>query len=154
MKKIVFTSVFIFFFLFLTVFAQHKTENNRAYSLPATKKSSDPLEASKERGQIVYQKECLSCHQEDGSGAQRMFPPLIKTKAVLGEKAYLIQTVLKGSGGINKDREEIYQNVMAPHNHLSNRQVADVLTYIRNSFGNKVVAVNAAEVKVIRARIK
>ena len=154
MRKNVFTSVFIFFFLFLTVFAQQKTENLRAYSLPVTKKISDPLEASIERGLIVYQKECLSCHQEDGSGVQRMFPPLIKTKAVLGKKSYLIQTVLKGSGGINKNMEDIYHNVMAPHNHLTDRQVADVLTYIRNSFGNKVVAVNAAEVKVIRSKIK
>jgi mono/diheme cytochrome c family protein len=45
---------------------------------------------------------------------------------------------------------EYYQNTMEPHQHLSNRQIADVLTYIRNSFGNKASAVSEEEVKKLR----
>ena len=43
---------------------------------------------------------------------------------------------------------------MAPHNHLTDQQIADVLTYIRNSFGNNAIAVTPGDVKYVRARTK
>jgi mono/diheme cytochrome c family protein len=49
---------------------------------------------------------------------------------------------------------ETYHNVMAPHSDLTDQQIADVLTYVRNSFGNKATAVTEAEVKAIRAKNK
>ena len=49
---------------------------------------------------------------------------------------------------------ETYSNNMAPHNFLSDQEIADVLTYVRNSFGNKASAIKAAEVKVVRATAK
>jgi mono/diheme cytochrome c family protein len=45
---------------------------------------------------------------------------------------------------------ETYSNIMAPHDFLKDQEVADVLTYVRNSFGNKASAVTAAEVKAAR----
>jgi mono/diheme cytochrome c family protein len=58
----------------------------------------------------------------------------------------------------NTERVEIdgehYSNIMAPHADLSDQQIADVLTYIRNNWSNKASAVNAAEVKSIRAKLK
>jgi mono/diheme cytochrome c family protein len=112
------------------------------------------LQASIARGKIVYGARCLTCHQIDGSGVQNMNPPLIKTKWVVGDKSQLIQIVLKGSNtGVTIDDIE-YHNVMASHKDLSDLQIADVLTYVRNSFGNKAKAVTAAEVMAERAKLK
>jgi len=47
-----------------------------------------------------------------------------------------------------------YHNVMAPHADLSDLQIADVLTYVRNSFGNKAKAVTEVEVQTVRAKLK
>jgi mono/diheme cytochrome c family protein len=112
------------------------------------------LAASIERGKKVYTERCLSCHQPDGGGVQNMNPPLTKTKWVLGDKVQLIQIVLKGlSTGVEIDGDS-YHNVMASHADLSDLQIADVLTYVRNSFGNKTKAITEADVKAVRAKTK
>ena len=112
------------------------------------------LKASLTRGLLVYQQTCLACHLADALGVQNMNPPLVKTKYVLGDKTVLVQIVLKGMTGEVEIDGETYHNVMAPHSDLSDQQIADVLTYIRNSFGNKASAVSPAEVKAIRAKTK
>ena len=50
--------------------------------------------------------------------------------------------------------DEFYSNNMASHKDLSDQQIADVLTYVRNNFGNKASAVTAAEVKAVRNKKK
>ena len=49
---------------------------------------------------------------------------------------------------------ETYSNSMAPHNYLTDQQISDMLTYIRNSFGNKATAIAPCDVKYVRARTK
>lgn len=110
--------------------------------------------ASLERGKTIYTTYCLACHQADGSGVPGLNPPLIKTKWVLGDKKQLITILLKGMDEpIEVDGEE-YSNVMASHAFLKDQEVADVLNYVRNSFGNKASGVTSAEVKAVRATVK
>jgi mono/diheme cytochrome c family protein len=116
--------------------------------------SASPLKSAITRGHIVYTKYCLSCHQVDGSGVPNMNPPLIKTKWTLGPKSVLIQQVLKGSSGKVEIDGDTFSNTMPPLKALTDQQIADVLTYVRNSFGNKASMVTAAEVKAIRAKTK
>jgi mono/diheme cytochrome c family protein len=113
-----------------------------------------PLQASMTRGQVVYQQVCLACHQADAGGVLGMNPPLIKTTYVLGAKTPLIKIVLNGMTGTVTINGDDYHNVMAPHSDLSDQQIADVLTYVRNSFGNKASAVTVAQVKAVRAANK
>ena len=115
---------------------------------------SPSLKAAKERGKKVYDMYCLSCHMQDGNGVPRMNPPLVKTKWVLGDKKKLIAIILKGMDEAIEVNGQSFSNVMASHDYLNDQQIADVLTYIRNSFGNKAAAVTAAEVKTVRAKIK
>jgi mono/diheme cytochrome c family protein len=115
-------------------------------------KSGEPPKAALERGKKVYDLYCLACHQADGSGVPNMNPPLTKTKWVLGEKSILIQVILKGMDEEIEVNGETFHNVMAPHDHLSDQEIADVLTYIRNSFGNKASPVTLEEVKMERKR--
>jgi mono/diheme cytochrome c family protein len=113
-----------------------------------------PLQASMTRGKQVYLQVCLACHQADAGGVQGMNPPLIKTTYVLGAKTPLIKIVLNGMTGPVTINGDDFHNVMAPHSDLTDQQIADVLTYIRNSFGNKASAVTVAQVKAVRAANK
>ena len=119
-----------------------------------TQPKPSALKQSIARGEKVYQTVCLACHQVDGAGIPRMAPPLVKTKWVLGDKKQLIKIVLQGlpGGEIEIDGDTV-QNAMPPQEGaLSDLQIADVLTFVRNSFGNKASAVLPAEVKVQRAK--
>ena len=116
--------------------------------------AQDPLTISKQRGKKVYEMYCLPCHMEDGGGVPRMNPPLVKTSYVLGDKKALINIVLKGMDEPIEIDGETYTNVMAPHDFLKDQEIADVLTYVRNSFGNKASLVTVAEVKAVRAAKK
>ncbi|MBD3750754.1 MAG: cytochrome c [Sphingobacteriales bacterium] len=105
------------------------------------------------RGKVIYTQYCLPCHQADGGGVLHLNPPLIKTSYVLGSKVTLVEILTKGlNKGVEIDGDS-YTNPM-PAQNLTDQQVADVLTFVRNSFGNKASAVSAAEVKAIRAKLK
>lgn len=123
----------------------------------ATKKTVAPpsstLKASIERGKAVYAANCLTCHQPDGSGVPMMNPPLIKTKWVLGDKSVLINQVLKGSKNTVEIDGDTFHNTMPPLAVLTDEQIADVITYVRNSFGNKASAVSPTQVKQLRAKL-
>ena len=111
------------------------------------------IQASMTRGKQVYLEQCLACHQADGSGVPNMNPPLIKSKYVQGDKAALVRIVLNGMKG-TKIGDVDYSGVMVPHPDLTDAEIADVLTFARNSFGNKASAVTAAQVKAVRATNK
>jgi len=135
-----------------SLIAQTKTTVKR----PAVKSSSNStsLRASLTRGKTVYAANCLACHQADGSGVPNLNPPLIQTSWVLGSKVVLVNQVLNGSKGKVEIDGDRFENAMPPQAHLSDQQIADVLTYVRNSFGNKAAVVTAMEVKSARAKRK
>lgn len=83
-----------------------------------------------------------------------MYPPLSKTTYVLGDKTRLIKIVLGGLSDQLEINGETYTNAMPSFGIFTDKEVADVLTYIRNSFGNKASAVSAAEVKKVRAGMR
>lgn len=113
-----------------------------------------PSKLVMDRGKKVYESVCIACHMADGGGMAPMNPPLIKTKWVLGDKKALAKIVLKGlKGGEIEINGETYNNPMPPlEATLDDQQIADVLTYVRNSFGNKASVVTVAEVKAQRAK--
>ena len=110
------------------------------------------VQQSKTTGEKIFKKYCISCHMADGSGVPHMNPPLIQTKYVLGEKEDLIKIILNGIGNVEINGET-YTNKMPPLKKiLKDQQIADVLTYVRNSFGNKAPAVTVTEVKAVRSK--
>jgi len=112
------------------------------------------IAASIAKGKDVYMQTCVTCHQVDGGGVQNMNPPLIKTTYVLGDKTKLITIVLNGFNERVEIEGNTYSNVMPSHDFLKDQDIANVLTYVRNSFGNKASTVTATEVKKVRATVK
>ena len=118
---------------------------------PAAKATAKPsAAATKSPGQLIYEQNCLTCHQANGSGVPNLNPPLRGTDWVLGDKTRLINVLLKGLQG-QEIEGDMYDNAMPAHDFLNDIQIADVLTYIRSNFGNKAEAVTADEVKAVRA---
>jgi mono/diheme cytochrome c family protein len=151
--------VFAFVLLFIPglVKAQTKkpvTKKPVSSTSKTTSSSASTLKSSISRGQTVYTTFCLTCHQVDGSGVHNLNPPLIKTKWTLGPKTVLIEQVLKGSNGKVEIDGETFHNTMPPLATLTDQQIADVLTYVRNNFENKASQVTPAEVKAVRAKTK
>lgn len=105
-------------------------------------------------GKKLYEQYCLTCHQADGSGVPKMNPPLIKTSYVTGDKKKLIQWILTGSVENVPIDGKYYSNNMPPQNYLKDEEIADILTYVRSSFGNKASVITAIDVKNIRAITK
>ena len=142
MKKIILV-VSLFSVTCLLVIAQTKKPIKKTIDNPA---------ASIERGKSVYQRECLSCHQADGGGVPHMNPPLAGSTDVIGvDKKKIIGIVLHGMTDRIPLDDEYYSNNMASHANLTNQQIADVLSFVRNSFGNKADVVTLAEVAAVRA---
>ncbi|MEL6589728.1 MAG: cytochrome c [Bacteroidota bacterium] len=105
------------------------------------------------QGGAVYKRYCIACHMEDGQGAAGLNPPLVDTKYVLGEKEQLILIALNGFNGEELEvKGEIYNGIMTPHNFLSDAELANVLTYVRNSWGNEASEITVDEVAAVRAK--
>ena len=108
-------------------------------------------------GREIYAKEgyCITCHQPDGKGlAAAGFPPLTGTKWVTGNEERLIKIVLKGLMGELEVNGVKYpgQVPMTPYGGLLNdKEIASVLTYVRNSFGNQASPILPEQVKKVRA---
>ena len=113
-----------------------------------------------QKGSAIYSREgfCKTCHQADGKGLEASgFPPLYRSKWVSGSDERLIKLVIKGMYGPIEVKNKKYpgQVPMTPFGGmLKDDEIAAVLTYVRNSFGNKAPAVSAQKVKEVRASIK
>lgn len=112
------------------------------------------LKKSLDSGKVVYQKNCLTCHQVTGGGVPKMNPPLIHAAFVTGDKTKLIKWVLLGSTEKVPIDGKYYSNNMPAQATLKDQQIADVLTYIRNNFKNKASAITPEDVKKTRGTIK
>jgi mono/diheme cytochrome c family protein len=112
------------------------------------------------KGKAIYSREgfCTTCHQPDGKGLPASgFPPLNGTNWVVGNQDRLIKLVLKGMYGPIQVKGKKYPGqvpMTAFGAMLKDDEIAAVLTYIRNSFGNKASAVSSAKVKQVRAASK
>lgn len=115
-------------------------------------KIAAPSAAAMARGKELFTSICLACHQADGSGVPQLNPPLTPNEWVAGPKPRIIKLVLNGSQGKVDIDGDTFNNAMPAQGYLSDQQIADVLTYVRNSFGNKASAVTPAEVKAQRGK--
>ncbi|MCG8582342.1 MAG: cytochrome c [Bacteroidales bacterium] len=113
-------------------------------------KTSEAPQQVDHPGEVIYKRHCLSCHQVNAGGIPKMYPPLAKNKVISGDKEPLIDIVLNGMSGEIEVNGEIYNGVMASYRNLSDKEVADVLNYLRAGFGNSGEKVTVDDVKALR----
>lgn len=132
-----------------TVDSVYLPEGGAIQNLPNEKApefSAKTFEQRIEAGKSVYAQNCAACHQAAGEGVPNVFPPLAKSDFLMKDKKRAIDVVLKGKQGEIVVNGAKYNGVM-PMLNLSDEDAANVLTYIRNSWGNKDGEVTPAEVK-------
>jgi len=103
------------------------------------------------RGAAVHARTCIACHQPTGLGLPPVFPPLANAPIVAGNPELPVKFILQGLMGPITVNGMTYNSMMPPVAGVSDADIADVLTYVRQSFGNKANAVTADQVKAIRA---
>lgn len=122
---------------------------------------SETQKASLHRGNEIYQQLCYTCHGIDGGGtpidgqpggATTLAPPLSRAKAVIGHRDGLILALLHGvTGPVNG---KTYQAQMIPMAGSDNVWIADVLSYVRNRFGNTATMIEPEDVERVRKSYK
>jgi mono/diheme cytochrome c family protein len=103
------------------------------------------------RGAAVYARTCIACHQPTGLGLPPVFPPLANAPIVVGNPELPVKFILQGLMGPITVNGMTYNSMMPPVAGVSDADIADVLTYVRQSFGNQGNPVTADQVKAIRA---
>ncbi|MDE2601656.1 MAG: c-type cytochrome [Bradyrhizobium sp.] len=102
-------------------------------------------------GEKVYKSACIACHEADGSGAPRTYPPLPGNANLQSAvAASTLRIILDGAQTLTTPRAPNPGSMPAYADKLSDQEIADVTTYIRNSWGNSASAVTAAQVAKAR----
>lgn len=116
----------------------------------ADKSQEQKVKAKAHPGKILYMQFCLSCHMENGEGVPGLYPPLTQTEYVLGDKERLIKIILLGQEGPIVVKGQPYNNIMTKLDFLGDKEISEVLTYVRSHFGNDADPVTIEEVKAVR----
>jgi nitrite reductase (NO-forming) len=102
-------------------------------------------------GGALFAGTCSVCHQANGEGLAGVFPPLAKSDFLGSDHAKAIGVVLNGLSGSVKVNGRDYNSVMPPMSQLTDDEIANILTYVHNSWGNSGAQVAQADVAKARA---
>jgi len=102
-------------------------------------------------GEALFAGTCSVCHQANGSGLPSVFPPLAKSDFLAADVNRAVAIVLHGLSGKLKVNGAEYDSVMPPMNQLNDDEVANIVTYVLNSWGNPGGRVSTEDVKKVRA---
>lgn len=103
-------------------------------------------------GKAVFIQYCATCHMTDGSGVRDLQPPLTDSKWISANEQF-VAILEKGISGKIDVNGQTFNNLMPTHKHLSNEEMANVISYVRSSFGNNFESVTAKEVAKIRRKL-
>jgi len=87
------------------------------------------------RGKDIYTENCITCHMGNGAGVPNTFPPLAKADYLIKNPEKAIHAIKFGLQGKITVNGILYDNMM-PSPGLGNDEIADVMNYIQNSWGN------------------
>lgn len=111
------------------------------------------LAARLQRGQELYARNCVACHQLGGEGVAGVFPPLAKSDYLAADLERSLRAVVEGLSGEIVVNGRTYAGVMPPV-VIDDAAVADVMTYVLNSWGNAGGEVAAETVQRVRSRTR
>jgi mono/diheme cytochrome c family protein len=126
-----------------------------------TTERREPLSAAAqkqiERGAEVYQTVCGLCHQPTGFGVPNVAPPLLESEWAMGEPERLIRIALQGLYGeieVNGETWNLAMPGQGANPTLDDAKLADVLSYVRNAWGNEASVISTAQVAAVREQTK
>jgi nitrite reductase (NO-forming) len=102
----------------------------------AAKAGALTVEEQIRAGQVLFAGTCSTCHQANGQGLPGVFPPLAKSDYFAKEPTRIVDTVLRGLSGAIKVNGEPYNSVMPPLAQLTDDEIANIATYLLNSWDN------------------
>jgi nitrite reductase (NO-forming) len=105
-------------------------------------------------GEVLFKGTCSACHQDTGAGIPNVFPPLAKSDFLVADRKRAIGIVLNGLSGPVTVNGNTFNSVMPPMSQFNDDEIANILTFALNSWGNNGGAVSAKEVTQIRATTK
>jgi mono/diheme cytochrome c family protein len=108
------------------------------------------LAESKARGKELYEELCMTCHLPDGKGTPGAFPPLAKSDYFAKNPAKAIYAQKYGLTAPITVNGVKYNVPMPPPSGITNEEIADITTYIMNSWGNKGKLVTLADVQKVK----
>lgn len=149
-KKLLF--VVISLYLLMACSGSGKKESDTQFAPPTASSKSEELE--NHPGKPLYKQHCSVCHQVDGSGVPGMFPPLTESDYIQGDLKQLVGIVVQGLEGPVTVKGVEYNSLMPGLPYLKDDEIANVLSYVRQSFGNKASEVSESEVSEIRKELK
>lgn len=123
------------------------------YGMISSHKPEDDLQESIKRGEQVYATNCMSCHMMNGAGLPGVYPPLVEVDSLLTDVPANINIILQGQKGETSVNGMTYNTDMPSQNYLTDEQIADVLNYVRNSWGNKGDLITPDEVRTERDKL-
>lgn len=117
-------------------------------STPAATIGSAETVVSLAEGRSLYQVHCALCHQPQGEGVQGSQPPLAGNSVVTGNVGRLVEITVLGVGDHQGGLEPTgqWRQQMQSFEHLRDAEIAGILTYIRNSWGNHASKVTEEQV--------
>ncbi|MCH8134784.1 MAG: nitrite reductase, copper-containing [Proteobacteria bacterium] len=102
-------------------------------------------------GRVLYNGTCSVCHQQNGEGLASVFPPLANSDYLMADPHRAIEIVLNGlSGPVTVNGDE-FNSVMPPMSQLNDDEVANILTFVLNSWGNEDGEISPGDVAAVRA---
>jgi len=138
------------------VYLSDKLSNPEAVETAAVASASGTLtkEQQVKAGEVLFKGTCSACHQDTGAGIPNVFPPLAKSDFLVANRKRAIGIALNGLTGPVTVNGATYNSVMPPMSQLNDDEIANILTFALNSWGNNGGVVTSAEVKAERANTK
>lgn len=131
----------------------YQPEGGAVQAMPGSVLAATPMERTMaeriELGERAYKANCMACHQATGLGLAPVFPPLAKSDYLMADKSRSIRIVREGLSGEVVVNGTKFNGVM-PQLNLSDDDVANILTYVRNSWGNKGDMVALSDVQATK----
>jgi len=139
-----------------SAYLAEKAEPSKAVQVATQELKQGQLskEAQINAGKNLFNGTCSTCHQSNGEGLSGVFPPLAKSDFLMSDKQRAIEIVLNGKSGPITVNGKEYNSVMPPMSQLNDDEIANILTYVRNAWGNTSDQVSVEEVAKVRESTK
>jgi len=102
-------------------------------------------------GRVLYNGTCSVCHQQNGEGLASVFPPLANSDYLMADPNRAIEIVMNGMTGPVTVNGNDFNSVMPPMSQLNDDEIANILTFVLNSWGNEDGEISSADVTAVRA---